>query len=131
MKRIILCIPLCAFSFAASQQLDWDRINSQNAPEIFIKTDPQSKASNSFVVQQGNDNAVQMAINSRTNILIQQAGDQNRIYFNNAFTNKEAQTAIRTEGYNNNIDVTGSNSISDKMKLNVKGDNLTVYMRNY
>ena len=47
------------------------------------------------------------------------------------FDKKSANPTITTQGNNNIIDITGSNSISEKIQFHVKGDNMTIFMRNY
>ena len=63
--------------------------------------------------------------------LNKQIGDYNYLNFNNMFDKKSANPTITTQGNNNIIDITGSNSISEKIQLHVKGDNMTIFMRNY
>lgn len=133
-EKIFITLALLSTMLAKSQQIDWNRINSQTAVDIINlqAADPSlSVSSISQVAQVGNSNTADLSINTKTNIVVQQFGDQNSIYFNNAFSSKEAKTAITTQGNNNMVDITGSNSVSEGMHLNVKGDNLTVFMRNY
>lgn len=87
--------------------------------------------SSSTVLQVGDANHAELSVNSKTNIIVQQLGDQNSIYYNNAFSGDETKAAISAQGYNNIVDITGSNSVSDGMQINVKGDNMTVFVRNY
>lgn len=133
-EKIFITLALLSTMLAKSQQIDWNHINSQTAIDITNtqSTDPSLLISSvSQVVQIGDLNNTNLQINSKTNIMVQQFGDQNSIYFNNAFSSKEAKTAITTQGNNNIVDITGSNSISDKMHLNVQGENMAVFMRNY
>ncbi|MCU7619013.1 hypothetical protein NZ698_17685 [Chryseobacterium sp. PBS4-4] len=133
-EKIFITLVLLSTMLAKSQQVDWNRINSETAINIINaqNTDPSLQTSSvSQVVQIGDLNNADLRINSKTNIMVQQFGDQNSIYFNNAFSSKEAKTAITTQGDNNIVDITGTNSISDKMHLNVQGDNMAVFMRNY
>ena len=129
--KIIYIIALLAFFFAKSQQIDWNQINSNTIVEMISMQNLEPSISSSAVLQIGDDNKAELLVNSKTNIIVQQLGDQNSIYFNNAFTDKETKTGIITQGYNNIVDVTGSNSISEGLQLNVKGENMTVFMRNY
>lgn len=122
---------LFACLLVKSQQVDWNMINSQNALEMIAAQTSDQAISSSSVMQIGNANQADLMLNSKTNIIIQQLGDQNSIYFNNAFTEKETEATISTQGYYNIVDVTGSNSISDKLQLTIKGENMTVFMRNY
>jgi len=133
-EKIFVTLALLSTMLAQSQQIDWNRINSQTAVDMINlqNADPSLSASSiSQVAQIGNSNTADLNINAKTNIVVQQFGDQNSIYFNNAFSSKEAKTAITTQGNNNMVDIAGSNSVSEGMHLNVKGDNLTVFMRNY
>ena len=91
--------------------------------------DPASSYSN--ILQVGNNNHAELSINANTDIGVRQVGDYNTLYFVNSFTDAETRTAISAQGNNNIIDVTGSNSISDGMQINVKGDNKTIFVRNY
>ena len=129
LTKLISCIIFFTFLWGKSQQVDWNKINSNTIIDVIsLQSIPQS---NSVVAQVGNGNNAGLTISSKTNIIIQQLGDQNSIYFNNAFTEKETKAAVTVQGYNNIVDVTGSNSVSDGMQINVKADNKTVFVRNH
>lgn len=133
-EKIFITLALLSTMLAKSQQIDWNRINSQTAVDMInLQNADQSLSVSSVsqIAQVGNSNIADLSINAKTNIVVQQFGDQNSIYFNNAFSSKEAKTAITTQGNNNIVDITGSNSVSEGMHLNVQGENLTVFMRNY
>lgn len=115
---------------AGSQQVNWGQINSSNIINI-IDIQNLDIETHSSTFQMGNFNDAQLFINDKTSISLQQIGDYNRLFFINSFTENEVKTSITTQGYNNIIAITGSNSISENMKLTVKGDNMTVFMRNY
>ncbi|OCK53385.1 hypothetical protein BA768_02265 [Chryseobacterium sp. CBo1] len=128
--KLISSVALLAFFFAKSQQIDWNKINSNTIMDV-ISIQNTTQNNSSVVAQIGNMNNTELNVSSKTNIIVQQLGDQNSIYFNNAFTEKETKAAVTVQGYNNIVDVTGSNSISNGMEINVKGDNKTVFVRNY
>lgn len=131
LTKLISCIIFFTFLWGKSQQVDWNKINSNTIIDVIsLQSIPQSNSS-SIVAQVGNRNNADLTISSKTKIIIQQLGDQNSIYFNNAFTEKETKAAVTVQGYNNIVDVTGSNSVSDGMQINVKADNKTVFVRNY
>ncbi|WP_139419820.1 hypothetical protein [Chryseobacterium mulctrae] len=131
LTKLISCIIFFTFLWGKSQQVDWNKINSNTIIDVIsLQSIPQSNSS-SIVAQVGNGNNADLTISSKTNVIIQQLGDQNSIYFNNAFTEKETKAAVTVQGYNNIVDVTGSNSVSDGMQINVKADNKTVFVRNY
>lgn len=131
LTKLISCIIFFTFLWGKSQQVDWNKINSNTIIDVIsLQSIPQNNSS-SIVAQVGNGNNADLTISSKINIIIQQLGDQNSIYFNNAFTEKETKAAITVQGYNNIVDVTGSNNVSDGMQINVKADNKTVFVRNY
>lgn len=131
LTKLISCIIFFTFLWGKSQQVDWNKINSNTIIDVISLQSIQQSNSSSVVAQVGNGNNADLTISSKTNIIIQQLGDQNSIYFNNAFTEKETKAAVTVQGYNNIVDVTGSNSVSDGMQINVKADNKTVFVRNY
>jgi len=118
------------FISVKSQQIDWDRINSNNVLSI-IAVQNQDLVASSDIIQMGNGNHVELSINAKTDIAVRQSGDYNTLYFVNSFSEAETKTAITTQGNNNIIDITGSNSISENLQIHVKGDNKTIFMRNY
>lgn len=122
---------LLLFTSVKSQQIDWDKINSNSALSIIAVQNPDQGASYSNIIQMGNGNNAELSINAKTDIAVKQLGDYNSLYFVNSFIDTETKTAITTQGNNNIIDITGSNSISDGLQVNVKGDNKTIFMRNY
>lgn len=133
-EKIFITMALLFAIAGKSQTTDWNLINSQNALDMISLQNSNPVASTLYgsqVVQMGNNNNADLQLNAKTNIVIQQLGDQNSIYFNNSFSAKESKSAITTQGNNNIIDITGTNSISEGLHLNIKSDNKTIFMRNY
>ncbi|MGU3373597.1 hypothetical protein [Chryseobacterium sp. M5A1_1a] len=122
---LIALLPLHA------QEIDWDKVNSNTVFNLITRQTIDQSSYGSDIIQVGDYNNAELSLNARTNITVKQLGDYNALFFINSFTDKETQTAITTQGSNNIIDITGSNSISDGIQINVKGDNKTVFMRNY
>ena len=121
-----------SFSSLKSQQVEWNQINSNNVLDLAIlQAADNNHTSYSNILQIGDSNNIEAMINAKTNIMIQQLGDYNSLYFNNSFSDTKTKNVINTQGNNNIIDITGSNSVSENMKVNVKGDNMTIFMRNY
>ncbi|PWN63647.1 hypothetical protein C1631_022000 [Chryseobacterium phosphatilyticum] len=114
-----------------AQDIDWDKINSRTILNIVMPSNADQNRYHSDVVQIGDYNKSDLLINAKTSITVQQFGDYNTLFFINSFTDKETKSSIVTEGNNNIIDITGSNRISEGMQVNVKGDNKTIFMRNY
>lgn len=124
-------LTLLIFLSVKSQEIDWNQINSNNILNIIAQNVDPTILSYSNIVQVGDFNNAELSINAKTSISVQQIGDYNTLYFINSFTDTENKTAITTQGNNNIIDITGSNSISEGMKIDVKGDNKTIFVRNY
>lgn len=114
-----------------AQQIDWDKVNSSTVLDLISRQQTEQGLYGSTVIQLGDYNNAELSLNAKTNIAVQQLGDYNTLYFINSFTDKETKTAVTAQGNNNIIDITGSNSVSDGMQINVKGDNKTIFMRNY
>lgn len=114
-----------------AQEIDWNKVNSNTVFNLITRQDIDQNTYHSTIIQIGDYNNAELSLNNKSNIAVKQFGDFNALYFNNSFTDKETKTAITTQGSNNIIDITGSNSISDGIQVNVKGDNKTVFMRNY
>ena len=132
--RISTIFLLVVAFFASAQQISFENINSDNALAIITQVQPApQEATNSEIIsyQYGNHNFSEIYTNSKTDVSTIQIGDYNYLNFNNMFDKKSANPTITTQGNNNIIDITGSNSISEKIQLHVKGDNMTIFMRNY
>jgi hypothetical protein len=114
-----------------AQEIDWDKVNSNTIFNLIARQQTDQSSYGSNIIQIGDYNNAELSLNARTNIVVKQLGDFNTLYFINSFTDKETKAAVTAQGNNNIIDVTGSNSISDGIQINVKGDNKTVFMRNY
>ncbi|MGG5210035.1 hypothetical protein ACQWU4_13980 [Chryseobacterium sp. MIQD13] len=115
-----------------AQQVDWDKVNSNTVLDLILRQQTEQQGLyGSNVIQIGDYNNAELFLNAKTNIAVQQLGDFNTLYFINSFTDKETKTAVTAQGNNNIIDITGSNSVSDGMQIHVKGDNKTIFMRNY
>lgn len=134
MRKLIYTLPLLILLFFSpdirSQQIDWAQINSTNVTDIIAG---QNADIGSYIstLQMGNHNSAELSINEKTSISLSQNGDYNKLFYSNSFTATEVKNTITAQGNNNIIDITGSNSISDNMKMTVKGDNMTIFMRNY
>ncbi|KFF27159.1 hypothetical protein [Chryseobacterium vrystaatense] len=122
---------LFAVLYVQAQQVDWDRVNSNTVLDLITRQQTEQGLYGSTVIQMGDYNNAELSLNAKTNIAVQQLGDYNTLYFINSFTDKETKAAVNAQGNNNIIDITGSNSVSDGMQINVKGDNKTIFMRNY
>lgn len=125
-----------SFSLKA-QSNSLDRITSQNILDIFPIDEGSPKKemqyqTKSTISQIGNANTVEVYNKSeKSNITLSQTGNYNTTLFVNAETRSNPQTKINVNGSNNHVDITGSNSISDKLIINLKSDDKMIFMRNY
>lgn len=124
-------LALCMVLPLQAQEIDWDKVNSNTIFTLIARQNIEMNASYSNSIQLGDYNKAELSLNNKTIITVKQLGDYNALYFINSFSEKETKAAIITQGSNNIIDITGSNSISDGIQINVKGDNRTIFMRNY
>lgn len=128
--RILSFLLILYISPVWSQALRFEDLNSRNVLDLVSQTNI-GQTSQTIILQNGYANYAEANISSLTEFSVLQAGGYNYLNFDNSFTDKATKAAVSTQGYNNIIDITGSNSISDKMKITVQGDNMTVFVRNY
>ncbi len=116
-----------------AQNISFDAINSNNVLNLLpqILASPPESESQITILQFGNRNYAEANINKESEISVLQNGDYNYLNFNNSFDNASSKSVISAQGNNNIIDITGSNSISEKMQIHIKGDNKTIFVRNY
>ena len=134
LTKIFSPILLVCSIFTYAQHLSFENINSNNVLNLLSQIaniSENQKQSEVNLLQIGNQNFAEIRTNSKTDLSAMQLGDYNYLNFDNSFKRESTKSAISAQGNNNIIDVTGSNSISDKMQIHVKGDNMTIFMRNY
>lgn len=135
MKTLIisLLILLYAQSFAA-QNVNLNNINSKNVLEFFgqKQTVQNYTLSNNvgYTLQKGDNNLIHMMDQTPGYINLVQSGNQNTTLFINT-NNYPTNAEIKINGSRNYIDIVGSNSISDGMKMNINANDMTLFMRNY
>ncbi len=130
MKTLVLFL-LLYIGFANAQNITLDDINSKNIQEL-LKGKNTTYNSTIESTQIGNANKIEVYNKSgKSNIELSQIGNYNTTFFVNPDVKAKPQTKVNVNGFNNYIDITGSNSISEKLIINLKSDNKTVFMRNY
>lgn len=132
-KIFLPLLILCGY-LSSAQQISFDNLNSSNVLNMLsemTKISDLQKSSEVRLMQYGDDNFAEIKANSKTQLSALQFGDFNYLNFDNAFQKDASKSTISTQGNNNIIDVVGSNSISDKMQIHLKGDNMTIFMRNF
>lgn len=121
----------CSF-FNAQKNISIEELNAQNVLQLFGGTSSTTNVSGftSSVVQIGNNNDVKIFDLNPKKVSISQIGDSNKTVFIN-ISNKPSQATINSIGNSNYVDMVGSNSISEKMKINIKDNNMIIFIRNY
>lgn len=134
--KTLCTLLLCLFNlhFILAQDVSLNKINSSNILDYYSRSQMiQSSMENKsidIVTQLGNGNLMEVIDKTPGYIELSQTGNFNTTYFvnpNNYPTNAE----INVKGSGNYIDITGSNSISDGMKININANDMTIFMRNY
>lgn len=135
MKNLFIVFTIFIFSNSIiAQNISLNNINSNNVLELFRPNQvsqilPEGKSIN-ITTQTGDGNTIVMNDNSPNYMEMVQSGNYNTTLFvnpNDYPTNAE----IKINGSGNYIDITGSNSISDGMKMNINANDMKIFMRNY
>ena len=121
------------FQFISAQTITLNNINSSNILEYYKQTEIKNLSqiqSVNILTQNGIGNTAETHDKTPKYLNLSQNGNFNTTYFinpNNYPTNAE----IRINGSGNYIDITGTNSISDGMKVYINANDMTLFMRNY
>ena len=121
------------FQFISAQTITLNNINSSNILEYYKQTEIKNLSqiqSENILTQNGIGNTAETYDKTPKYLNLSQNGNFNTTYFinpNNYPTNAE----IRINGSGNYIDITGTNSISDGMKVYINANDMTLFMRNY
>lgn len=134
MKSSLTLIAFLLYAVLNGQNISLSQINSNTVLDFYQQTlvlqQSDASLSKDVVMQIGNSNTVELVDRTPNLIVLSQVGDYNTTFFvnpNNYPTNAE----ISVKGSGNHIDITGSNSISDGMRININANDMTIFMRNY
>lgn len=123
-----------AFHPISAQEISLDQINSSNILEYYKSIQPQPVLDEykkmTLTSQIGNGNIMEIFDRAPNYMVLSQMGNYNTTIFvnpNSYPTNAE----ITIKGSGNYIDITGSNSISEGMRININANDMTIFMRNY
>lgn len=130
--NILVCFIL--FNSMNAQVITLKNINSSNVMDFYnqnqiLKINEEIKSVD-IITQIGIGNTMQVADVSAQYLHLIQDGNYNTTYFINP-NNYPTNSAIKINGSGNYIDITGSNSISNGMKLTINANDMTIFMRNY
>ena len=84
------------------------------------------------IIQNGNDNLTFLDVNSAkiTETVIQN-GNNNTVFDFSPFQTELKNTTINQTGNNQNLTMFGSNSLSDKIKISMQGQEQSIIIRNF
>lgn len=117
-----------------AQIIALNNINSSNILEYYqqneiLRQQLQIKSID-VIMQAGDGNIVESFDKTPKYLEVIQNGNYNTTYVINP-NDYPTNAQIRINGSGNYIDITGSNSISDGMKININANDMTIFMRNY
>lgn len=95
-----------------------------------VKTLTQSSAID--MVQEGNNNTLRLNFSAMTATeTIRQLGDNHYLAVFGKSPSLNLERTINQNGYGQNLTVHGSNSLSEKIQLNMRGSSSTIIIRNF
>ena len=135
MKTLFFLLVFC-YSLSYSQKIDISEVNSNNIIQLLLQQNtnaaPQVATSKTENTQIGNVNKIEVYNRSqKSDMSFSQIGSYNTTLFINTEAVKNVETKVNVTGQNNYIDITGANSISEKLNLNLKMNDKVIFMRNY
>ncbi len=133
MKNLIsIAICLLVFQTTDAQNILLKKVNSANVLDYYqqIQSGSYQKSSIDIIKQIGNGNIYQMADKSPKYLEVIQNGNFNTTYFINP-NNYPSNAQVHINGSGNYIDITGSNSISNGMQININANDMRIFVRNY
>ena len=134
MKNLILILLVFFYYPFLSQNLTFSEINSKNILNLLnaesIKNYEQG--SKTAVIQIGDNNKANVYDRSKkSDLMIRQTGDFNNTLMTNTNPEIENRQKVSVEGNNNYIDITGNNSNSKEMQINLKTNDKMIFVRHF
>ena len=134
MKNLILILLVFFYYPFLSQNLTFSEINSKNILNLLnaesIKNSEQG--SKTAVIQIGDNNKANVYDRSKkSDLMIRQTGDFNNTLMTNTNPEIENKQKVSVEGNNNYIDITGNNSNSKEMQINLKTNDKMIFVRHF
>ena len=134
MKNLILILLVFFYYPFLSQNLTFSEINSKNILNLLnaesIKNYEQG--SKTAVIQIGDNNKANVYDRSKkSDLMIRQTGDFNTTLMTNTNPEIENKKKVSVEGNNNYIDITGNNSNSKEMQINLKTNDKMIFVRHF
>ncbi|GEM_PF-4309587 len=111
-------------------QLSAQSVLLYQSPVISMSAPAAATAAKSELNQIGEQNTAEVNLLGGT-LQLQQIGDRNQLRLNESNSYLQSGTGVEIYGSNNQVDIMGNNSISEKMTLRITGDYRTVVIKNY
>ena len=134
MKNTIVILMFFCCYLISGQNINFSELNSSNVLHIVNSVNQQTNlnTSKTAVVQIGNNNNASVYDRSKkSDLLIRQTGDFNNTLMTNTNPELENKQKVNVEGDNNYIDITGNNSNSKEMQINLKANDKMIFVRHY
>ena len=134
MKNSIVILMFFCCYLISGQNIDFSELNSSNVLHIVntVNQHTTMNTSKTAVIQIGNSNSTSVYDRSKkSDILIRQTGNYNNTLMTNTNPELENQQKVNVQGDNNYIDITGNNSNSKEMQINVKANDKMIFVRHY
>ena len=105
-----------------------DQVGSNNS----IRVSTSTESSSIDLVQNGKNNIMRLGFSALTAAdVVHQHGDNHYLAAFGKSPSLNLQRTINQSGYGQNLTIHGSNSLSEKMQLNMKGSASTIIIRNF
>ncbi|MGJ1362307.1 hypothetical protein ACR79B_08945 [Sphingobacterium spiritivorum] len=135
--KVVFCIYLLLYSMYSANAQDKSKeynisdINSSNVTQFLQLSSKDIDVSNtqSIITQRGDTNLANAYLKNDILVSIQQ-GNGNSLYYQDTQNANPSHMNITMIGDNNNVQVWGSNSISNGMSIEIFGHNRTVQVIN-
>lgn len=129
-KASFLLLIALGIQIVHAQEIALSNLNSSNILDYYsIMERGAASSSTTLTEQYGDNNHIEILDVNLLYLRVTQIGENNTTVFTNSnATSTNAE--IRIHGSNNYIDIAGSNSISDGMKMNINANDMTILMRN-
>ncbi len=136
MKNLFVFFFVLSINIIKAQTISFEKIDSNNVLNIInqenYKVIDNTNTTSTIVTQIGNQNLAEINLLYGSKLTTLQKGDYNTLLYQDLFNPKtNSELSIIAEGNGNYIEVLGSNSISDGMKIKTTGNDRMIFIRNY
>ncbi len=127
----IIILLIFTLSFSQSKTLDdsgFFLVNSENVWDFVDYTRQNNSEETSVLAQIGDQNILFKTAQADKSDFTQ-IGNNNQLYFTDLYSNEETDMKVTTQGDNNWVEILGSNSLTNGMQVNLRGNDKTIIIR--